>query len=77
MNLHEYIEKHSQTELARLLDVAPSFVHQWVRGTRPIPIQICVEIEQKTGGDVTRKDLRPDDWKAIWPELSSNAKQAA
>jgi len=29
----------------------------------------CVAIERATGGVVTRKDLRPDDWWKIWPEL--------
>lgn len=30
---------------------------------------ICVSIERESFGQVTRKDLRPDDWAAIWPEL--------
>lgn len=29
----------------------------------------CVAIERVTGGAVTRRDLRPDDWWLIWPEL--------
>lgn len=29
----------------------------------------CVAIERATNGQVTRKDLRPDDWRLIWPEL--------
>ncbi len=29
----------------------------------------CVAIEKATGGAVSRKDLRPDDWHLIWPEL--------
>jgi DNA-binding transcriptional regulator YdaS (Cro superfamily) len=28
-----------------------------------------VEIEELTGGEVTRKQLRSDDWWQIWPEL--------
>jgi DNA-binding transcriptional regulator YdaS (Cro superfamily) len=30
-------------------------------------------IERATNGLVTRRDLRPDDWKAIWPELAEPA----
>lgn len=26
-------------------------------------------IEELTGGEVSRKDMRPDDWRDIWPEL--------
>ena len=29
----------------------------------------CVLIECATDGAVGRKDLRPDDWRDIWPEL--------
>jgi DNA-binding transcriptional regulator YdaS (Cro superfamily) len=35
----------------------------------------CVVIERATGGLVTRKDLRPDDWERIWPELAMSAKR--
>lgn len=31
--------------------------------------QLCVDIERATHGAVTRRDLRPDDWHRIWPEL--------
>lgn len=30
----------------------------------------CVAIEGVTDGKVTRRDLRPDDWQDIWPELA-------
>jgi len=35
----------------------------------PEPMR-CVEIEKATAGQVTRRDLRPDDWDRIWPELA-------
>ena len=57
----------SQSNLAKFLSVSPSVVHHWVRGLRPVPAIYCSAIEQKTG--VLRKDLRPKDWKKIWPEL--------
>ena len=31
--------------------------------------ELCVRIEEETGGAVTRQALRPDDWSRIWPEL--------
>ena len=37
---------------------------------RGVPIEQCVPIERATLGAVTRKDLRPDDWADIWPELA-------
>ena len=44
-----------------------------------VPIEHCAAIEQATGGKVTRRDLRPDDWARIWPELADQpaAKAAA
>lgn len=32
----------------------------------------CVAIEGVTDGKVTRRDLRPDDWQDIWPELAES-----
>lgn len=34
---------------------------------------LCVAIEVVTSGAVTRRDLRPDDWARIWPELADGA----
>lgn len=47
-------------------------IRQWQHGyanRRPSPAN-CAAIEQATGGQVTRRDLRPDDWHLIWPELA-------
>lgn len=57
------------TALARLLSVTPQIVHKWAAGQQPVPIIRCVEIEEITNGLVTRKQLRPDDWYQIWPDL--------
>lgn len=35
---------------------------------------LCVRIRRSTGGAVTRRDLRPDDWHQIWPELVDQEK---
>lgn len=49
-----------QSDLAKVLGVTPQAVNQWVLGTRPVPAQHCLAIEQATAGKVTRHDLRPD-----------------
>jgi len=59
----------SAAELARMLGVPAMTVSEWATGKRPVPIIRCVEIEELTGGAVTRKQLRPDDWWQIWPDL--------
>jgi DNA-binding transcriptional regulator YdaS (Cro superfamily) len=54
---------------AKLIDVPSPLVSQWRTGVRPVPLERCTAIEQATGGEVRRWDLRPNDWGAIWPEL--------
>lgn len=65
----------SQASLAKAIDVAPAMVHQWLCGARPVPVQRCIAIERATSGAVTRRDLRPDDWHLIWPELAAQPKE--
>lgn len=69
MNLDQYLQDKSAADLARTLGVSPVLVSQWRKGSRPIPIERCTQIEAATGGNVTRQDMRPDDWARIWPEL--------
>lgn len=49
-----------QTKLAKLLNVTPPAISQWVKGTRPVPAERCLEIERITGGVVRCEELRPD-----------------
>lgn len=62
----------SQTELAKELGVPAPVVTEWIKGKREVPAQRCVQIEQITKGEVTRKHLRAD-WKKFWPELATAA----
>lgn len=59
--------------LAALLGVSAQAVSNWKE--RGVPIDRCVTIERLTEGAVTRRDLRPDDWQDIWPELAEKAKE--
>ena len=72
MKLSEFTsqERGGQSRLAEMIGVPPQLMYQWARGVRPVPIERCVAIERATNGAVTRRDLRPDDWADIWPELA-------
>jgi DNA-binding transcriptional regulator YdaS (Cro superfamily) len=74
MKLSTYLDQSRgrQAELARALKISPVLIHQWAN-ERPVPIGRCAAIEQATNGQVTRKDLRPNDWASIWPELKDVA----
>ena len=70
MNLKKYIEGNSITALAKAVGVAPAVVHQWMTGNRPVPVKRCHCVVKATNGLVQLKDLRPNDWYLIWPELT-------
>ena len=74
MNISEYIKQSgrgSMSRLAKSIDAHLPDISDWASGKRPIPVYRCVAIEAATGGKVTRKDLRPDDYWLIWPELKA------
>ena len=57
------------SEFSKKIGVRPPTAVEWVKGKRPVPIKRCVQIEKLTGGAVTRKDLRPDDYWEIWTDI--------
>jgi len=78
MQLNEYLKSPgalSVRQLANAVGVKSEMqIRQWQHGyagRRPGPIY-CHAIERATDGLVTRKDLRPNDWQQIWPELATN-----
>ena len=63
--------------LARHLGVPPSFVTKMATGEKAVPVRHGAQIEQFTGGAVTRQDLFPYEWQRIWPELAVSAQNHA
>lgn len=76
MNLKTYFSQKnakSINELSSEIGVSAAQLRQWIhayQNRRPSP-ENCVAIEFATNRKVARKDLRPDDWQKIWPELKS------
>jgi len=72
MNLLDYLsqKRGRQASLAKTIGAHAPDVSRWADGSRPVPTDKCTPIEQATNGQVTRKDLRPNDWESIWPELA-------
>ncbi len=71
MNLSMWIkeERGRSFGLARVLGVRPPVVSNWCRGVKPIPLERAYAIERHTQGAVTRRDMFPQSWGLIWPEL--------
>jgi DNA-binding transcriptional regulator YdaS (Cro superfamily) len=61
-----------QAALASLIGVKQQHVWNWLNRGNAVPPEHCAAIEQATGGKVTRRDLRPEDWARIWPELDDS-----
>ena len=66
-----------QAALAEKLGMKPSVVSSWLSGRRPVPVAHAAAIEILTGGAVTRKELFPQDWRRIWPELAESEQNQA
>lgn len=73
MDLKNYLIESGtkKADFARAVGVSPALLHQWIERIRPVAIQHCSVIERQTEQKVSRKDLRPDDWQKIWPELAA------
>lgn len=71
MDLPTYLaEEHGRAaRLARRIGKSPAFVSQLALKQRPVPVPLATAIELATEAKVTRRELRPDDWSEIWPEL--------
>jgi DNA-binding transcriptional regulator YdaS (Cro superfamily) len=70
-------ESLAAKKLAQSLDISPSHLSQMASGKTPVSPARAVQIENATGGVVTRRDLYPDTWEKIWPELRDTNEQAA
>jgi len=59
-------------KVAKLVGQSPASVSIW-RGKEVIPeghlIRLAARIESASGGAISRRELFPDDWERIWPEL--------
>lgn len=62
--LKEYLQTHTQQELADLMGRKRQQISAWVRAEHKISAESALHIERATGGMVRARDLRPDLWPA-------------
>ena len=55
------------TRSAELLEITPQRLLNWL-SRAAVPVESCATVERVLG--VSRKELRPEDWRSIWPELT-------
>ncbi|MBS0496111.1 MAG: helix-turn-helix domain-containing protein [Proteobacteria bacterium] len=64
----------SLAQLARDLGITRSAINDWKSKNVPIPTKHCAFLENRlknTSDQLTRVDMRPNDWHEIWPELAT------
>ena len=74
MKLKKYLKKTARGTalvMAKNIGICRSHLSQIANEKYTASARVCIAIENATGGVVTRKDLRPLDWKLIWPELKN------
>ena len=80
MELIDYLKPMSQAQrndFAKKCESSAGHLNNVAYGYKPCGIALAVSIEQQSGGIVTRKVLRKDDWQRYWPELCTQEKPHA
>lgn len=49
------------------------YLKQIAYGNKQASAEIAAAVERETNGIANRKELRPNDWHLVWPELGSVA----
>lgn len=58
--------------LAESCDMDEQYLYQVLTRRREASPELCVLLEEKSGGRLMRWHLRPDKWHRIWPELRAH-----
>ena len=60
----------SNDEARERVGASYSYLRLIAYGYKRPSAKIATAIEKATCGDITRKELRPEDWQDIWPEIA-------
>lgn len=74
MKLIAYLKQlpeEGREQFARDCETSPGHLRNVAYGYRPCAAELAVLIESRSQRMVTRKELCPENWKRIWPELES------
>lgn len=75
MDLKTYLEKERgrMAQLCRAIGAHPPDMSRWASGERAIPVHFGAPIEKATGGLVSRREMFPENWSVMWPELAERS----
>ena len=79
MDLKNYLSqtRGRQAALAKAIGAYAPDVSRWADGSRSIPFHFGAPIEAATACMVTRKEMFPDSWATLWPELAALSPSSA
>lgn len=63
--------KAASDEVIARTGTTRGYLKQIAYGNKQASAMVAANLERETQGLITRQSLRPDDWQAIWPELST------
>jgi len=75
MKLRDYIaplDLEARERLAQDCQTTVKHLFNVMYGYRACAPALAADIERVTAGAVSRPELRPSDWRRIWPELAAN-----
>ena len=63
------LTRPEREKFAASVGTSVGHLNNFAYGYSPLAEKTCVLIEQVSKKQVTRQELRPGDWKEVWPEL--------
>ncbi|MGS4233799.1 transcriptional regulator [Serratia marcescens] len=61
-----------QKAFAGQCNTSVGYLRKAISNKQKLGAALSVRIESNSGGQVSRKDLHPNDWFEIWPELTDS-----
>nr|WP_150646770.1 YdaS family helix-turn-helix protein [Pandoraea pnomenusa] len=71
--LRAYLNSLSAAEQAQFCAACRTsvgYLRKAMSARQALGAALCVAIERESSREVTRVDLRPEDWSELWPELA-------
>lgn len=71
------LSKDAREAFADACGTSIGYLRKAVSSGQTLSAATCVAVERESNRQVTRKDLRPNDWQSIWPEIATEASRSA
>ncbi len=59
----------TMSDIAKKLKVTKQAVQRWSSAGEYVPAKHCLDIEEIFRGEITRQQMRPNDWQKYWRAL--------